>query len=143
MTLTRGLPIIAIFLFLGACSNKPTIKSDVDLERLVQGKAKVLPEAHEAVPGTYFELTAWKEDASKTPTTAPSPGAAIGPGSLIACAAATEKRQTDNTGQCEITIPSGTYKLKYRQTVTAGGSGVAVLSCSGESPALCKAWVVN
>lgn len=143
MTLTRVVQAVVLLLVLGGCSNKPAIKSDVDLERLIQGKAKVPPEAHEAVPGTYFELTAWKEDSSKSPATAPSAGAAITPGSLIACSGATEKNKTDNTGQCEITIPSGTYKLKYRQTVTAGGSGVAVLACSGESPAVCKAWVVN
>jgi hypothetical protein len=126
-----------------ACSSKPIVKSDVDVDQMIQGKTKVTPEQHEAVPATYFELAAWTNDLNKEPSTTSSATGALGPGSVVACVSATEKNEKYNNGRCEITISAGTFSLKYRQTVTSNGSGEVKLACSGDSPAACRAWVVN
>lgn len=115
----------------------------MDLNQLIKGKSKVLPDRHEAIPNTYFELTAWTGDSSQAPETATSATGTLGSASQVACASAEEKNGSATTGRCEITVAGAKYKLKARDTVTFNGSGEVALSCAGDAPARCKALVVN
>jgi len=125
------------------CARQPAVKSGVDLEQLIKGKSPAAADSHEAIPNTYFELTAWTGDDAKAPSTAASATGTLGPASQVACAAATEKNSSENTGRCEITVAGAKYKLKARDAVTSNGSGEVSLACAGDAPARCKALVVN
>jgi hypothetical protein len=139
---TRFFPLTALALLTG-CATHPSIQSNVDLDQLIKGKSKALPDREEAIPNTYFELTAWTGDSSKAPQTATSATGISGSGSQVACASADEKNGTAHTGRCEITVAGIKYTLKARDTITFKGSGEVVLSCAGDAPARCKALVVN
>ena len=141
--MTRLLPLLSVLALLTGCAQQPVVKSGVDLEQLIKGKNKIPPDSHEALPSTYVELTAWTGDSSKIVPTSSSATGTVASASQIACVSATEKNGSENTGRCEVTIPAGTFKLRFRDTVTSIGSGEVTLSCSGDAPALCKALVVN
>jgi hypothetical protein len=61
---TRFFPLTALALLTG-CATHPSIQSNVDLDQLIKGKSKALPDREEAIPNTYSELTAWTGDSSK------------------------------------------------------------------------------
>jgi len=139
----RFAPALIVVTMLAGCAQKPVVKSDVDLQEIIQGKTKVLPERHEVGPATYFELSAWANDGTRVPPTLGSVPGPIEPSSVIACVSARENYEGENNARCEITLPAGTFTLKYRQVLTANTSGFVKLGCAGEPPALCRAWVVN
>jgi hypothetical protein len=141
--MTRLFPLVSALALLSACAKQPTVKSGVDLEQLIKGKSLATADSHEAIPNTYFELTAWTGDDAKTPPTAPSATGTLGSASQVACARATEKSGSENTGRCEISIAGAKYKLKAQDSVILNGSGEVSLSCAGDAPARCKALVVN
>ena len=141
--MAKFLPMLVALVFLTACSKRPAVKSNVDLETLVKGKSQSLPDRHEAIPNTYFELTAWTADPTKNPPTVASATGTLGSGSQVACASASEKNGAANTGHCEITIAGEKFKLKARDIVTLGGTGEVSLTCTGDGPAFCRALVVN
>ena len=141
--MTKHLPmVLALALFTG-CTKGPTVRSGVDLEQLIKDKNRVPPDSHEAITNTYFELTAWAQDSSKTPVTATSVPGTLGSTGQVACASATEKNGTDNTGRCEITIAGTKYRLKAGNTVALNGGGEVTLACAGDAPTYCKALGVN
>jgi hypothetical protein len=139
----RLFSVLSVLALLTACARQPNIKSGVDLEQLIKGKSQAPADRQEAIPNTYFELTAWTGDDGKTPSTATSATGTLGSTGQVACASASEKNGVDNTGRCEITIAGSKFKLKARDTVTLNGSGEVTLSCAGDAPAHCKALVVN
>jgi hypothetical protein len=141
--MTRLFSILPVLALLTGCAKQPTIKSGVDLEQLIKGKGRATADRQESIPNTYFELTAWTGDDGKSPSTVTSATGTLGAVSQVACASATEKNGSDNTGRCEVAIAGAKYKLKVRETVTLNGSGEVTLSCSGDAPARCRALVVN
>lgn len=57
--MTRWFSIIPVLALLTGCAKQPTIKSGVDLEQLIKGKSRTTADRQEALPNTYYELTAW------------------------------------------------------------------------------------
>ena len=141
--MTRIFSTLSVLALLAGCAKQADIKSGVNLEELIKGKGRATPDRQEAIPNTYFELTAWTGDDGKNPSTVTSATGTLGAVSQVACASATEKNGSDDTGRCEISISGAKYKLKARDTVTLKGSGEVTLSCAGDVPARCKALVVN
>lgn len=141
--MARLFPFLFALTLLTGCAKQPTVKSGVDVEQLIKGKSQATADSHEAIPNTYFELTAWTGDDAKNPPTAPSATGTLGSASQVACAAATDKNGADNTGRCEIAIAGSKIKLKARDSVILNGSGEVTLSCAGDAPARCRAVVVN
>jgi hypothetical protein len=141
--MARVFSLLFALTLLAGCATQPTVKSGVDLEQLIKGKSQAIADSHEAIPNTYFELTAWTGDDAKNPPTAPSATGTLGSASQVACAAATERSGAENGGRCEITIAGSKFKLKARDSVVLNGSGEVTLSCAGDAPARCKALVVN
>jgi hypothetical protein len=141
--MTRFVPLFSVLALLTGCATQPAIKSGVDLDQLIKGKSQAVADRQEAIPNTYFELTAWTDDHSKDPSTATSATGTLGSASQVACATATEKNDSKDTGRCEISIAGAKYKLKVRDTVALKGTGEVTLSCGGDAPAHCKAIVVN
>ncbi len=139
----RAQILLVILPWLVGCGTKPTVRANVSLDELLKGKTKVLPDAHEAVPSTFFELKGHAGDTVHPPGADSAATGAISSASLVVCATATETQTPANTGRCEVTIPAGTYKLKYLEAVNSTGSGAVRLSCLGDSPADCAAIVIN
>jgi hypothetical protein len=107
---------------------------------MIKGKSKALPDRQESIPNTYFELTAWTGDSTRTPETVTSATGTVGSASQIAC---TTANGSANTGRCEIAVAGAKYTLKVRDAITLKGSGEVTLSCAGDVPTLCKALVIN
>jgi hypothetical protein len=141
--MTRLVPLLFTLALLIGCARQPTIKSGADLDQLIQGKSQAPADSHEAIPNTYFVLTAWTGDNAKNPPTVTSATGTLSSSSQVACASASEKNGSDNSGRCEITVAGAKFKLKARDTIALSGSGEVTLSCAGDAPALCKALVVN
>ena len=141
--MSRIFSALSVLALLAGCAQQANIKSGVNLEELIKGKGRASPDRQEAIPNTYFELTAWTGDDGKNPSTVTSATGTLGAVSQVACASATEKNGSDNTGRCEVSIAGAKYKLKARDTITLNGSGEVTLSCAGDAPARCRALVVN
>ena len=71
--MTRLFTLLSALALLAGCARQPPVKSGVDLEQLIKGKSPAAADSHEAIPNTYFELTAWTGDDAKAPPTVLSP----------------------------------------------------------------------
>ena len=135
--------LLAAWIFVNGCAKQPTVRSNVDLDQLINGKSKALADRHEAIPNTYFELTAGTADNDKN---SPNPASAVGtlgPAGQVACVSATEMTAAQKAARCEITVAGAKFQLKAGDAVTLKGSGEVALSCIGDAPARCRALVVN
>ena len=57
--MSRIFSALSVLALLAGCAKQADIKSGVNLEELLKGKGRATPDRQEAIPNTYFELTAW------------------------------------------------------------------------------------
>jgi len=132
-----------VLLVVNGCANQATVRSNINLEKLIKGKSKALPDRHEAIPNTYFELTAGSGNNAANPQTLNSAVGTLGSTGEVVCVSARDRTESQNAGRCEVTVGGAKFTLKPRDAVTLKGSGEVALTCTGDAPTNCKALVVN
>lgn len=135
----HSLYVIAIAVLVGvsSCNRAQNPISKVNIQEAIKNKSRVLPDQHEVVPMTYFELAAISNEPMQTTPRADAT-AAVAAGTKIACI---EARAGKNW--CHITLAQSVFNLSVGEMVEASANGSVSLSCAGDAQGSCKAWAIH